>query len=79
MLDLFGHISGHSREKPEPGAITMCLNCTAVLVFNLDLTHRIMTPDEYSRLGVDVIMDILRAQRVIANINAKAGNKIGNS
>jgi len=48
---------------PRPGDVTICIDCTAVMMFAEDLTVRLVKPGEIR--DRDALRDIRRAQRAI--------------
>ena len=51
-------------EVPEPGAISLCFCCGALLTFREDLTQRELTEDEIVALPAQVLQLLARAEEV---------------
>jgi hypothetical protein len=52
-------------DPPEPGSITICLDCASVNIFNDDLTVRIPTAEDLVRIeenhdDIQVALDVVR-------------------
>lgn len=52
-------------DKPRPNDVTICSNCTCILVFKNDLSVRKMTPDEIFNYDYDFLIQITEAQRLV--------------
>ena len=51
-------------EAPEPGNLSVCAHCTAYLVFNDDLTQRLMSDEEFIALPYDIRHKLFIAREV---------------
>lgn len=45
--------AGGSNDRPEPGDITLCIECGRLMMFNADLSLRALTEDEALTLEAD--------------------------
>jgi hypothetical protein len=50
---------------PEPGDLTVCAYCASFLTFNLDLSHRKLTAEEFSELTEDEQHNIVTARKIV--------------
>jgi hypothetical protein len=56
--------------SPEPGSLTVCLHCRAVLEFKDDMT---LMEADLNTLPIEVLQDILRMQQVCEQVT-RMGN-----
>ena len=52
-LNATGPISDPDGQGPDPGSITVCVGCGAILIYRADMRLRFLTPAEMARLHAD--------------------------
>lgn len=70
-MDRAGNLTG--KGAPEPGDLTMCFGCAEVLAFNDDMTHRVVAPEEFLDLPMEVRRMFLRLREVHAKVKGRKG------
>lgn len=64
--------------KPFPGAVSICIACGAVQIFNTDFTLRDPTPEERGRLQRDpIVTELQLARAYLFGDKFKRGRRCG--
>ncbi len=69
LTTLSGAKDPEGTATPKPGDGSVCVYCTAALIFNSDLTLRVMRPDEYEALPPKLRreLDAIRAAAAVVS------------
>lgn len=68
-LNAFGVAPGETDDRgPAAGDYSVCAYCLQVLVFNADLTYRIITAEEWTSMPAEVKDSLIRTQASIQRV-----------
>lgn len=74
-LDAVTNLTRNQPGGPDPGSVSMCINCGAVLMFGEGLTLREMTHPEIGALPEDALFLLAQMQIARRNIVGKDGSR----
>lgn len=66
--------NGEDNVAPEPGNLTVCIHCAAILEFDAGLKLLPLSPDEIAGLPARERAELFRVQAAIMEVQSRAGN-----
>ena len=63
--------------RPKPGDLSCCIGCAVTLTYNDDMTSRILTPDEFLALPIEVRTELSRMAAAVKQVHEDHPDAIG--